>query len=174
MSPLPSREQLRQRKMIEHAELERRQRRQLEERRGLEESLARYWELLAEFVVRARELGAAPQVHQSGAHRRDHARIDWVEGFRLRGGSIVASKGMRYAVRERRLVAGPRTEVHGIEELSLFVLATDAGLATGLSDPKTESSGNWPPVKRWDRAATLLLALEAELEATLLELMDSP
>jgi hypothetical protein len=58
-----------------------------------------------------------------------------------------------------------------IEETSLFVMSTDHGLTAGLSEPKTASQGNWPPTQRWDRAANLLLALEAELEATLLELM---
>ena len=31
----------------------------------------------------------------------------------------------------------------------------------------------WPPIERWDRAANVLRALEAELEASLLELMDA-
>jgi hypothetical protein len=53
------------------------------------------------------------------------------------------------------------------------VLITDAGLTAGLSEPKTASQGDWPQVHRWDRACNILLALEAELEATLLELMDS-
>jgi hypothetical protein len=60
-----------------------------------------------------------------------------------------------------------------VDETTLFVLSTDAGLGAGLGDPKSATRGGWPPTQRWDRAANLLIALEAELEATLLELMDS-
>jgi hypothetical protein len=173
MSPLPSQEQLRQRKMIEHAELVRRQEREDEERRGLAEALARYWELLGEFVVRAGELGIQPGTYEPSVHRRSETRVDWVEGFRLRSGSILSAPPLRYSLRERRLVHGPRIQERVVEEVSLFVLTTDAGLTTALSEPKTRSGGNWPPVRRWDRACNVLLALEAELEATLLELMDA-
>jgi hypothetical protein len=171
MSPLPSGEQLRQRKAVEHAELERQRARQAAERRGLEECCARYWELLGDFVGRAAELGVEPRRHEPTTHGR--SRIAWVEGFLLRSGSIVTAPPLQYCVRERRLVSGHRVYVRPVEELSLFVLSVDAGLATGLSEPKTASGGEWPPFRRWDRAANILLALEAELEATLLELMDA-
>jgi hypothetical protein len=174
MSPLPTREELRQRKLIEHAELERRRERALAERRGFEETCARYWELLEEFVVRAVEIGARPERYGSGSHWRGSTRVAWVEGFRLRSGSVVSVPPLRYCLRERRLVPGPRAEEHEIQEVTLFVLSTDAGLGAGLSGPKTASRRSWPPTQRWDRAANLLLALEAELEATLLELMDPP
>jgi hypothetical protein len=59
-----------------------------------------------------------------------------------------------------------------VPRVSLFVLTTDAGLSAGLSEPKTASGRSWPPARRWDRACNILFALEAELEATLLELMD--
>jgi len=171
MSPLRSGEQLRQLKAIETAELERQRARQAAEQRGLEESCTRYWELLGDFVCRAGELGVEPRRHEPTTHGR--ARIEWVEGFLLRSGSIVTAPPLRYCVRERRLVSGHRAYVRPVEELSLFVLSVDAGLATGLSDPKTASAGNWPPFRRWDRAANILLALEAELEATLLDLMEA-
>ena len=170
MSPLPTREQLRQLKAVEHAELERQRARQAAEQRGLEESCARYWELLGDFVGRAGELGVEPRRHAPTTHGR--ARIEWVEGFLLRSGSIVTAPPLQYCVRERRLVSGHRAYVRPVEELSLFVLSVDAGLATGLSEPKTASGGSWPPFSRWDRAANILLALEAELKAALLELMD--
>ncbi len=169
MSPLPTREELRQRKAVEHAELVRQLEREAEERQGLEEAIARYWELLGEFVVRAGELGIAPQTHAAGSHRRSESRVEWVEGYRLRSGSIVNSPPLRYCLREPRLVGAPRLEAHDVTEVSLFVLAD----GSGLGGPETASSGSWPPVRRWDRACNILLALEAELEASLLELMDS-
>ena len=101
MSPLPSGEQLRQRKMIENAEIERQRARQAAEQRGLEESCARYWELLGDFVGRAGELGVEPRRHEPTTHGR--ARIEWVEGFLLRSGSIVTAPPLQYCVRERRL-----------------------------------------------------------------------
>jgi hypothetical protein len=174
MSPLPTQEELRQRKLDEHAELERQRQRELAERRGFEEACARYWELLEEFVVRAVEIGVQPERYGSTSQWRAGTRVAWVEGFRLRSGSIVSVPPLRYCLRERRLVSGPRTEEHEVQDVTLFVLSTDAGLAAGLSGPKTASQGTWPPTQRWDRAANLLLALEAELEATLLELMEMP
>jgi hypothetical protein len=170
MSPLPSQEELRRRKAVEQVELERSRKWEAAEKRGLEESCVRYWELLEEFVARARELGIRPQTHASDAHVG--GRIAWVEGFRLRSGSVVTAPPLTYCVRERRRVAGARTDVRAIEEVSVLVVMTDAGLSTGLSEPKTASSRKWPPFKRWDRAANILIAVEAELEATLLELME--
>jgi hypothetical protein len=172
MSPLSSREVLRQRKALEHAELERRRERVIMEQHGLAESIARYWELLGEFVDRAEELGIRPEQHESSLNKRVNTRVDWVEGFRLRSGAIVTAPPLRYCIRERRFFTGPNTGVHQVEELSIFVATTDAGLATGLSEPKTASQGGWPPFTRWDRAVNVLLALEAELEASLLELME--
>jgi hypothetical protein len=67
----------------------------------------------------------------------------------------------------------PREEVHEVEEITLFVLSTEAGLTSTLSEPQTASQGVWPPLQRWDRAANVLNALAAELEATRLEFMDS-
>ena len=78
----------------------------------------------------------------------------------------------RYCLREPRLVGPSRLQAHDVTEVSLFV-STGAGLSTGLDGPETASSGSWPPVQRWDRACNILLALEAELEASLLELMDA-
>jgi hypothetical protein len=75
-------------------------------------------------------------------------------------------------LRERRLLAGPTTEIFQAEEVTIFVATTDAGLSAGLGEPKTASQGSWPPFERWDRAVNILLALEAELEARVLELMD--
>jgi len=173
MSPLPSQEELRRRKAVEAAELRRRRESEIRERRGLEEACASYWALLEDFLVRATELGVRPRTHEQGAHTRAPARVQWVEGFRLRGGSIVSAPPLRYCVRERRMLVLPREEVHEIEEITLFVLSTDAGLTPCLSEPKTPSRGAWPPLERWDRAANLLNALKAELEVTLLELMDS-
>jgi hypothetical protein len=172
MSPLPSQEELRQRKAVERAELARRRERDADEQRGLEEAIARYWELLAEFVVRAEELGIEPRQHASSSHRRAESRVEWVEGHRLRSGSVVTSPPLRYCLRECRLVTGPKLAVYDVAETSLFVLTTDAGLSAVLGEPKTASHGGWPAVRRWDRACNILLALEAELEATLLELMD--
>jgi hypothetical protein len=174
MSPLPTQEELRQRKLVEHAELDRQRKRELAERRGYEEACARYWELLEEFVVRAVEIGARPERFGSTSNWRASAGIEWVEGFRLRSGWVVSVPPLRYGPRKRRLVAGPRTEEREVQEVTLFVLSTDAGLDAGFSEPKTASQGIWPPTQRWDGAANLLLALEAELEATLLDLMDAP
>ena len=172
MSPLPSRDDLLQRKAIEDAEIGRRREWALEEERGLKAACARYWELLEEFIVRARELGLQPRTHEPEATRGSASRIDWVEGYRLRSGSVVAAPPLRYCVKERRLVARPRAQILDVDVISLFVVTTDAGLAAGLSEPKTASSEDWPPIQRWDRAASILCALEAELEASLLALMD--
>ena len=172
MSPLPTREELRQRKAVEHAELVRQLDREAEERQGLEDAIARYWELLGEFVGRARELGIDPEAHAAVSQRRSESRVAWVEGYRLRSGSIVTSPPLRYCLRESRLVGPSRLEAHDVTEVSLFV-PTGAGLSAGLDGPETASSGGWPPVQRWDRACNILLALEAELEASLLELMGS-
>jgi hypothetical protein len=168
MSPLPTQEVLRQLKARETRELERQHERVLMEQRGLEESIARYWELLGEFVDRAEELGILPETYES----RRNKRVDWVEGYQLRSGSIVSAPPLRYCLRERRLLAGVSSEVFEVEEISIFVATTDAGLATMLSEPKTASLGGWPAFERWDRAVNILIALEAELEASLLELMD--
>ena len=171
MSPLPSREVLRQRKLLEDAELARRGERRAMEQRGLEESIARYWELLGEFIDRTDELGIAPDTY-TRTSKRVNSRVEWVEGFRLRGGSIVTAPPLRYCLRERRFLGGPSTEVFEVDELSIFVAATDTGLAIGLDGPKSPSRGGWPPFERWERAVNILLALEAELEASLLDLMD--
>jgi hypothetical protein len=173
MSPLPSQEEFLRRKAVEDAEIIRQRERVLEEERGLEEALARYWRLLQEFVDRARELGLHPDTHTATSYAGAGPRVEWVEGFRLTGGSIVTAPPLRYSLQERRFLGGHRSDVHELEELSLFVLATDAGLTAYLSEPRTASQGGWPPVTRWDRAANLLLALEAELEASMLELMRS-
>jgi hypothetical protein len=173
MSPLPSREVLRQRKAKEHAEIERYRQRVLMEQRGLEESIARYWELLGEFLDRAEELGIPPETYESSVNKRANTRLGWVEGYRLRSGSIVSAPPSRYSLLERRLLSAPSTEVLEVTEISIFVAETDPGLATGLSEPRTASQGGWPPFERWDRAVNILLALEAELEASLLELMDT-
>jgi hypothetical protein len=85
MSPLPSQEELRRRKAVEDAELTRRRERQAEKRQGLADAIARYWELLGEFVVRAGELGIQPRRHAS------KSRVQWVEGYRLRSGSVVTA-----------------------------------------------------------------------------------
>jgi hypothetical protein len=171
MGPLPSQWELRERKALEYAELQRREQRLVQERRGLEEAIARYWELLGEFAVRAGELGIAPATHKAGQHRGAPSRIEWVEGYQLTGGSIVSTPPLRYCLRERRLIHPAHTEVLEVEAVSLFVLSSDAGLAASLSGPKTALAGEWPPVKRWDRMANILIALEAELEASLLRLM---
>jgi hypothetical protein len=172
MSLLPSQDDLLRRKAMEHAELARHRQRKDDEERGLEEACARYWELLEEFVVRAGELGLQPARHQSASHKGSTSPIEWVEGHRLRSGSIVAAPPLRYCVRERRHLVRARAQIRELEAISLFVVTTDPGLAAGLSEPKTESSGGWPTVHRWDRAVSLLFALEAELEASLLALMD--
>jgi hypothetical protein len=173
MSPLSSQFELRQRKAIEQREAERQRERKITERHGLEEARAHYWELLEEFFTRAQELGLQPRRHQSDSNRGTNTRVEWVEGFRLRNGSIVTAPPLRYSLIERRLVGRSRSEVLEVEETTLFVLSSDAGLSVGLSEPKTASQGGWPAVDRWDRAVNILLALEAELEANLLELMDS-
>lgn len=172
MSLLPSQDDLLQRKALEHAELERHRQRKDDEVRGLAEACARYWELLEEFVVRAGELGVQPLKHQSASHKGSTSPIEWVEGYRLRSGAVVAAPPLRYCVRERRRLVRPRARIQKVEAISLFVVTTDPGLAAGLSEPKSESRGGWPTVQRWDRAVSLLFALEAELEASLLELMD--
>jgi hypothetical protein len=172
MRPLPSQWELRERKALERAELQRREERLLQERRGLEEAIARYWELLGEFVVRAGELGIRPATHTASPHRGGSSRIDWVEGYQLTSGSIVSTPPLRYCLSERRLIHPARIDVLNVEELSLFVFSTDVGLAASLSGPKTALDDEWPPVKRWDRMASILIALEAELEASLLRLMD--
>jgi hypothetical protein len=173
MSLLPSQDDLLQRKAREHAEIARHRQRREDEERGLAEACARYWELLEEFVVRAGEIGVEPRRHQSVSHKGSTSPIEWVEGYRLRSGAIVAAPPLRYCLRERRRIVRPRAKVREVEAVMLFVVTTDPGLAAGLSEPKTESAGGWPAVERWDRAVSLLFALEAELEASLLELMDT-
>lgn len=173
MSPLPSQEDLLQRKAAEHAEVARLRQREADEISGLAEACARYWQLLEEFVVRTGQLGIQPRKHEPISLKGSASRIEWVEGYRLRSGSVVAPAPLRYSVKERRRLARPRMRVHEVTETSLLVMSTDAGLAPGLSEPKTRSAGGWPPIERWDRAANVLHALEAELEASLLELMDS-
>ena len=173
MSPLSSQDDLLQRKAAEHAQIARLRQREADEIRGLAEACARYWELLEEFVVRAEELGVQPRRHQPVSTRGSSSRIEWVDGYRLRSGSVVASPPLQYCARERRRLSRPKAQTREVEEISLFVFSIDAGLSTGLSEPKTPSGEGWPPIERWDRAANVLLALEAELEATLLELMDS-
>lgn len=173
MSPLPSQEELRRLKALETAELDRRREWEVRERRGLEEAHASYWGMLEDFVVRAGELGIEPRTHEPPGQTKGAARLVWVDGFRLRSGSIVSAPSSRYCVRERRLVFLPREEVHEVEEIALFVLSTEPGLTSVLSEPQMASQGAWPPLQRWDRAANVLNALAAELEATLLEFMDS-
>jgi hypothetical protein len=173
MSPLSSQEDLLQRKAAEHAEVARRRQREADEINGLAESCARYWELLEEFVIRAGEVGVQPRRHQLVSARGSASRIEWVDGFRLTSGSVVASPPLEYCVQERRRLSRPKTHTHQVEEISFFVFSIDAGLSAGLSEPKTPSSEGWPPIERWDRAANVLLALEAELEASLLVLMDA-
>src|ERR1700760_4160972 len=128
MSPLPSREILRQRKLLENAELARRAKRMAMEQRGLEESIARYWELLSEFVDRAEELGIAPHTHRR-ANKRVNSRVEWVEGFWPRGGSIGAAPPLRYCLRERRFLVARSTGVFEVNEVAIFVAATDTGPA---------------------------------------------
>ena len=173
MSPLSSQDDLLQRKAAEHAEIARRRQREADEVRGLAESCARYWALLEESVVRAGELGVQPRRHQPVSVRGSTSRIEWVDGYQLRSGSVVSAPPLQYCAKERRRLSRPKTHTQQVEEISLFVFSIDAGLATGLSEPKTPSVEGWPPIERWDRAANVLLALEAELEASLLELMDS-
>ena len=173
MSPLPTQDDLLQLKAAENAEVARRRQREADEINGLAEACARYWELLEEFVVRAGQLGVEPQKHEPVPLKGSASRIEWVEGYRLRSGSVIAPPPLRYGMTERRRFAPRRTRLYQVAEISLFVMSTDAGLAPGLSEPKTRSAGGWPPIERWDRAANVLRALEAELEASLLELMGS-
>jgi hypothetical protein len=99
--------------------------------------------------------------------------VQWADGFRLRSGSIVVSPPLGYCIRERRLVLLPREEIHEVAEVTLFVVTTDPGLTATLSGPHAASEKTWPALQRWDRAANVLNALEAELQATLLQTMHT-
>jgi hypothetical protein len=170
---LPTREDLLQRKALEREEIERPRRRALAEERDLALACARYWSLLEEFVTRAREVGVEPCRRDTPAHGGHIPRLSWVEGYVLTSGDVVAAPPARYCVAERRHVLRPREEVHEVEELTLFSVSIryESGLGADL-EKHTASQGNWPAIDRLDRAAAVLTALERQLEASLLDLMD--
>lgn len=162
---LPTRDDLLSRKQEERAESDRPRERAKYEERELMVARTKYWELIGEFVDRLRELNipAQRQAPVAGA-----GWIVWVEGYSLTGGAIASAPPLRYCTSERRLLARQK-QVQEVDELSLFVVA--AGDA-GQTAQQTASKGNWPPVYRLDRTAAALTALERELEASLLALMD--
>ena len=176
MSELPTRDDLLHRKALEAEKDARRREWALYEERELVAARIRYWEMVEEFVDRARELGLQPQLQHSPLYRGSTPWITWVEGYPLTGGAVVSAPPMRYGTAERRRVLRPQPQVHEVEEISLFVVSTgnEAGLGAGLVEEMTASQGTcWPPIDRLDNAASALLALERKLVASLLVLMDS-
>jgi hypothetical protein len=173
MSQLPTLDDLLRRKASERAETARPYERALNAERDLAAANVRYWLLLEEFVARARELGVQPQTWRA-SHGASSARFAWIEGYPLTGGALVSSPPLRYCVTERRLVFRPQHQVHEVEELSLFVASADHEATRGAGDleQQTASRGGWPRLDRLDRTAQTLTALERELEASLLALMD--
>ena len=174
MSTLPTREDLLRRKAIERDELDRPNRWAAFEQRELAEARARYWTLLEEFVARAQELGLRPVQRESPLRGHPAERIAWVEGYPLTGGHIVSAPPCRYCSEERRRVLRPETQVREVDELTMFVLSTGdgTGLGAGLVEQHGVSRGSRPAVSRLDQTAALLTALQRELEASLLALMD--
>ncbi len=174
MSQLPTREDLLRQKEIEKDALARPHLRALAIERDLLASRAQCWELVEEFVERARELAVAPQIWQSASEGGYTPRITWVEGYRLTSGSIASAPPLRYCVAERRRVRRAQHEERAVEELSLFVASSssEAGLAVGLLEHHTKSRGGWPRIERLEHAAGVLTGLRRELETSLLALMD--
>lgn len=172
MSTLPTRDEFERRKTDELDELSRPGLRALQSEHDLADACTEYWQLLADFVVRARDLGVRPIHCEIASHGRPQW-ITWVEGYPLRGGAVVSAPPLCFATRDRRLVVLPSERVNAVLELSLFVaaIATGAERSPPLVTQQTESGGSWPPIHRLDRAAEILRAHERELAASLLELM---
>jgi hypothetical protein len=173
MSQLPTLDDLLRRKATERDETARPHERALSAQRDLAAAHVRYWLLLEEFVARARELGVRSQTWRSPSQRGSIARFAWIEGYPLTGGAVVSAPPLRYCVTERRRVLRPQQQVHEVEELSLFVASADYEATRGGDfEQQTASKAGWPRMDRLDRTAQTLTALERELEASLLGLMD--
>ncbi len=174
MSELPALEELLRRKAIEAGDLERRRLRREEADRDLEAARAHYWELLDEFVERARELSVSPRTWTPPAPDGYTPWIVWIEGYPLANGSVLTAPPLRYCSAERRKVRRPRPTVVPVEELTLFVPSeqTRPGTASGGFDLHTVSGGEWPRIQRLEHAATIITGVQRRLEASLLALMD--
>src|SRR5579859_4322543 len=116
MSQLPTRDDFMQRKQRERDELARPQLQAQAIERELLAARETCWELLAEFIARARELSVKPHTWESPQHGSNAPRIAWVEGYPLESGSIVSAPPLRYCLTERRLVRRPLMQVVELEE----------------------------------------------------------
>jgi hypothetical protein len=173
MSQLPSREDFLRRKAEERQEIERPLRRAAEEERALAAARTSYWRLLEEFVHRTQELAVAHQTRLAPAQGSTRGQVAWVEGYPLTSGAVVSAPPLRFATRRGGLLLR-QTQVHEIEELSLFVVMDGRRAEDGplRIDRQIASEGSWPPVHRLDKTAEALTALKRELEASLLLLME--
>ncbi len=174
MSGLPTFEELLRRKANEADDLERPRLRREAAQRDLEAACAHYWELLDEFVVRARELSVSPRMWTPPARDGYTPWVVWIEGYPLVNGSVLTAPPLRYCNQERRKVRRPRPSIVPVEELTLFLPSaeTKAGGPSGGFELHTASGGEWPRILRLEHAATIITGLERRLEASLLALMD--
>ena len=174
MNQLPTRDDLLRRKAIERDELERPRLRAQAIERDLAAARTQCWELLEEFVARARELGLEPPTWQSSSHGAHTSRITWIEGYPLTTGAIVWAPPHRYGIAERRHVRRPQKQVREVDALSLFVppAPQEPGHPPSFLEPQTASHGGWPYIDRLEHAASIVTALRGELETTLFALMD--
>jgi len=168
---LASSDDLLRRKQREQEELSRPLERAASEEHELGLARARYWELIAEFVERARDLEVPTRRLEAPVQGREGGRVVWVEGYPLTGGGIVSAPPLQYCTARDGLIRR-RLEQQEVEELSLFVVPTGDRGGAGVMAQQTASGGNWPPVRRLDKTAALLTALQRELEASLLALMS--
>jgi hypothetical protein len=173
MNSLPTSDDLLERKALERQQSELPRQRAEAIERDILAAREQCWELLAEFVERARELGIAPRVWRAPTGGST-PRITMIEGYPLPSGTVVSAPPMRYGLAERRGVRRPREQLVELEELSVFILraASDAARAPELRELHSRTHGSWPGIARLEHAAGVLRALQRELEASLLALID--
>jgi hypothetical protein len=174
VNQLPTRDDLLRRKAIEQDKLERPRLRAQAIERDLAAARTQCWELLEEFVARARELGVEPSTWRSSSNGAHTSRITWIEGYPLSTGAIVSAPPLRYGVAERRHVRRPQQQVREVDALSLFVPSAgqESGFAPSFLEPQTAAQGSWPNIDRLEHAASIVTALRNGLETTLFALMD--
>jgi hypothetical protein len=171
MSHRPTWDELLQSTALEREKIVRPYQRAVAAEREITAARTEYWELLEEFVARARELDVQPQICELPSAGNHSANVSWIEGYPLSGGAVVSAPPLRYGTATRRRVFRPAPEVRELEELSLFVADHDGpGSGTDPLEQHTPSA-NWPFLGSLDETGTTLTALRHELEASLLTLM---
>jgi hypothetical protein len=176
MSRLPTQDEILRTRDLAQADLDGRRARALAWEGELVEAGRECWEMIGDFVTRARELGVKPSTWQSSEHAGQASRIVWVEGYALTNGAIASAPPLRYCVAVPRHLRRPQLVVFELEELALFTVPVgdESGAAAAVREHQTVSRGSWPRIARLEHMYGFQHAFRGELETSLLALTADP